>query len=60
MWLSTIPFGVIALGGALFVRDLLHIIPTNHVSVTLEKPHLDLEKTQNVATETQHVESIEK
>ncbi|PCG96662.1 Major facilitator superfamily domain, general substrate transporter [Penicillium occitanis (nom. inval.)] len=59
VWLSTIPFGVIAFVGALFVRDPSPYL-TNHVSVTLEKERLDLKKTQIMAAETQHVEKIEK
>ncbi|KAF5008572.1 hypothetical protein F66182_15639 [Fusarium sp. NRRL 66182] len=59
VWLSTIPFGVIAFVGALFVRDPSPYL-TNHVSVTLEKERLDVKKTQNIAAETEHVETIEK
>lgn len=57
VWLSTIPFGVIAFVGALFVRDPSPYL-TNHVSVTLEKERLDVKKTQNIAAEIEHVETI--
>jgi hypothetical protein len=47
VWLSTIPFGVIAFAGAIFVRDPSPYL-TKHVSVTLEKERLDLKKNDRL------------
>lgn len=43
VWLSTIPFGVVAFAGVIFVCDLSPYL-TKHVSVTLEKERLDLKR----------------
>jgi hypothetical protein len=55
VWLSTIPFGVIAFIGATFVRDPSPYL-TNHVSVTLEKERLNEKQTHGGVLESDSVE----
>lgn len=56
VWLSTIPFGVVAFAGAIFVCDPSPYL-TKHVSVTLEKERLDLKRNdKSTMADFEHAE----
>ncbi|KAH8704018.1 putative siderophore iron transporter [Talaromyces proteolyticus] len=57
VWLTTIPFGVIAFAGAFFVRDPSPYL-TKHIAVTLEKERLNTDqKEKSTGVEVQHLEN---